>query len=232
MQRGVSGIGPAQQKRRKVVSLTVLVTVLFVGWVFVYAQVIAAALDDMLTVRDMQHAFGRNAQGLPFMAHGGMWGDVFLISPLVAVIAGYYGNTWSHHEIVGWLTAGFIASYGMHQTYKSVPWREAHVAERKLTIAGHIHFVYMGVAFAAIGWYIFRPMRSGELSVVVAVTALITIHIVLGTHVVLGILKSWRPERVAWYPGDPLHSFGTWGPILGVMSLGCGRAAWLACVGY
>jgi len=187
--------------------------------------------NNMATLHQMWN-YRRLREGLPFIWHGGMCGDVFIITPLVAAIVGYYGVQWSWMQIGIALVAGFIASYGMHETYKSVPWPEAHAEPGRLTDVGCIHLVYMGLAFAALLLYYIRLASPSELGTMAAVSALLVFHVTIGNHVVLGLLKSNYPTTFAWYPGDPLRSSGTWGAIGATALLTFGRTAWLAYRGY
>jgi hypothetical protein len=161
-------------------------------------------------------------------AHGGMWGDVFIISPLVAAIVGYYWSTWAWWQVLGAAGIGFAASYVMHETYKAAPWPEAHVEGGHLTDVGCVHLGYMAFAFAALLLYYVRPVSQTELAMMGFASGLLVLHVVLGTHVPLGMLKRDDPESFWWYPGEPLKSAGTWGAIAGTAILTFGRTA----VGY
>jgi len=170
----------------------------------------------MLTPWEMDYYLGK--KGIPFLCHEGMWGDFFLISPLVAVIFSHYCIFWSFGRILSAVILGTIVSCGMHISYQTIPWAEAHVQDGKLTVAGKILSVYMTIAIAVfILFYFATPNVDHRLLWIVS--ALLIVHTILGTHVVLGIVK---PK---WYPGDPLHSWGTWLPIA-VVALGTFGRTW------
>ena len=184
--------------------------------VAVALQGLFAYYDGFLTSKQMLR---RVSRGLPFMAHGGMWGGVYIISPLVAVIIMRYSPWWSWGKMAIALLAGLIASFLMHETYKKGKIPEAHVQYGHLTGAGWVHFVYMAAALAVLGLYYLDAEYEPSMW---AVSVLLIIHTTIGTHMVLGLV---RPE---WYSGRPLQSMGTWGVIGGTAVLTLGRTAWLA----
>lgn len=152
----------------------------------------------------------RTSKGLPFAMHAGMWGDVFILSPLLAVIVAYRIEEWSwaNIAIAGFL--GFVASSGMHEQYKGIPWPEAHVQNGELTFVGKAHVIYMAVAFAILGLY----YLAGEYTPYMWWTSLaVVVHVVIGNHMLFG---SDPPE---YYPGRPLESVGGWLAIAGTAAL-------------
>jgi len=183
--------------------------------------------DWMLFPSDLKR--GKNkGYGLPFLCHGGMWGDVFIVSPLVAAIVGFFGAQWAPVHVVAAAAVGFGLSDFLHGTYKagSFACPEAHVREGRLTGAGTVHFVYMGAAFAVLLLYYIRAMSADEYPHVLAVSTLLTIHVMIGNHVVLGLVAP------SWYPNRPLESAGTWGAIAATAAVTFGRVGWLTFMGY
>jgi hypothetical protein len=178
----------------------------------VVLQGLTAWCDEFLTPAQMQRSGVR--EGLPFMAHGGMWGDIIFISPLVATIIAIYGPEWSPGSVATAVILGGIASGAMHETYKKGPFPEAHVQYGRLTTAGQIHRWYMALAFAALILYYTSVSYTPWMWLV---SALLVLHTIAGTHVILGLLC---PK---WYPGRPLHNPQTWGVIGGTAALvfGC-----------
>ena len=178
-------------------------------------QGLFAYYDDFFTPKQMLRHVPR---GLPFVAHGGMWGDV-IISLLVATIVDRYSSQWSFREIVLAILVGIVVSFMMHETYKAGTIPEAHVQYGHLTAAGWVHFGYMAAALAVLGLYYLDTEYTPYMWMV---SILLIIHTIVGTHVVLGLVQ---PD---WYSGRPLTSMGTWGAIGGTAVLTLGRTAWLA----
>ncbi len=84
---------------------------------------------------------------LPFFWHGGMWGDLLLVGPAVAIIATYAAQ-WSWPWILGAALFGLTASITRHREYFRKESRSCHFDGRRLTAAGWIHFFYMAAVFA------------------------------------------------------------------------------------
>lgn len=87
--------------------------------------------------------------GYSFMEHGGMWADVFIISPLIAyVVTNYdlpYISWWS--AIAFCIAAIAIVAAGMQYSKNSIEIPEAHAHGGKTTAAGWIHGLYAVISF-------------------------------------------------------------------------------------
>ncbi len=197
---------------------TTFLKVLAGGESLVALQGLFSWFDGMLTPAQMR-ASGYD-KGLPFLCHGGMWGNVFIISPLVAATMALYGAAWSSYNVVMAAFAGFVCSILMHLTYLGAKYPEAHVQFGKLTAAGYFHVFYMAAAFAALFLLYFGTSPLSPPWFLWMVSALLVIHVAVGTHVVLGIVKP------TWYAGDPLHSlWDTWIPVAATAVLTFGWTA-------
>ncbi|MHB1770019.1 MAG: hypothetical protein ACYCPH_02990 [Minisyncoccota bacterium] len=192
--------------------------VLIIAEAMILLQALFAHRDGFLTPRQMVLVAGVD-EGLPFSAHGAMWGDAFLISPLVAAIVARWSAEWSEQAILMSVTIGIIASLVMHDGYKKSPFPEAHVRSGHLTATGRVHAVYMAAVIAVLLLYYFDTPYAPYMW---TVSAVLIFHTVIGTHVVLGLVKP------TWYPGRPLESTGTWIPILATALLTLGWTAYLA----
>ncbi len=180
--------------------------------ILVVWQAVLANENEMLTVRQMRENRGIKL-GLPFLWHGGMWGDVFIVSPVVAWIVGEFSNTWSWPSLLVCGLVGFMASRLMHDLYQLSLWPEAHVEDRKLTDVGYVHHGYMTIAFVVIIEYYFKSVTVGGLSTMWLISALLVAHVAVGNHLLLGLAKRLWPEQFDWYPGDPLRSWGSLVPV-------------------
>ena len=168
-----------------------LLFVLVIGWL--------SYRDKFFSVKQMTDR-GISA-GLPFAVHHGMWGDLFIITPLVGLIINLH--SWSAYQIVSSLVFGVIISAIMHKSYTLAARREALVDEGRLTIAGKVHAVYMALALGVFSlFYIYTPAPPHSLLILTSL--LLAIHIVIGTQVVFSFTK---PK---WYPSDPLKNPATW----------------------
>lgn len=179
-------------------------TIFVGGYVLIALQVLVAWSQNMLTPTQMK--LGGRLQGLPLIAHGGIWGDLY-ITALVAYIAARYEHQWSTFEWTVALAVGAIASVGMHYMYTLGTTPEAHVRDGRLTLAGWIHALYMAVALAVlILFYLTTDPVSKQL--MWFSTVLLIVHVMIGNHFVLGWIDP------PWYPDRPLRNPIGWATVI------------------
>jgi len=135
-------------------------------------------------------------RGLPFIAHGGMWGDLLIVTPIAGMMVYYHGEQWTLLQIIICSIGGVVASGLMHQLYLSSAFPEAHIKNHKLTEAGMVHVVYMAGMLSIMFLFYFCTGHVSP-SLVITSSILLTIHIMFGNHIPLGL---WRPT---WYGRKP-----------------------------
>lgn len=177
----------------------------------VLAQLLLAHQDSFLNVAQMR-ARGFD-QGLPFAWHFAMWGDLFVISPLAAYLVDRFHSQWSRPTVILSLAIGFVSSAVLHWTYTFAVFPEAHVIGHALTGAGVVHVLYMGLAIAVFVQFFLFTRTVPAISIAV-VSALVWLHVFVGTHMVLGLINHAYPQD--WYPGEPLKSMAGWVIFVGV----------------
>lgn len=181
-----------------------LLTGLVVGIVAVSLVVLGGLLayqDSFFTVSEMrQKGFEK---GLPFCGHGGMWGDAIIISPLLASIVFGFSGQWTARSILICGAIGFLASGIMHVLYCMNPLPGVHTYGKRLTPSGWVHLLYMAGAFAVILLFYFHS--SGiPLSLLIVVSALLTLHVFAGTNMLLGFST---PD---WFGKNPWKDPQNW----------------------
>jgi hypothetical protein len=177
-------------------------------------QGLLAYQDRFLTVGEMQQR--GITQGLPFIWHFGMWGDFLIISPLAGYLIGRYSDRWRLRWILVSLVIGFILATTFSWLYTLSDLPGAHVQNRHLTAAGVVHLFYMAIALAVfMQFFFFTEDISARVLRIVSV--LLFAHVLVGTHMALGVFKVLHP--VDWYPDQPLTSFFGWGTV-GAVVLG------------
>ena len=205
---GSGSIG-ARDHRDKRFAVTAMLITFFLFESLVALQGWLAYRDHFLTVSQMQ-TNGVNS-GLPFIYHFGMWGDLFIISPLAAYIVGRFLKSWrSLRWIAASLAVGFFVSAYMHWTYLSANFPEAHVQNHQLTPVGWVHVLYMGLALAVFTQFFLFTTNIPRALLRVA-SFLLVLHVCLGTHMVLGLIDLYQP--LGWYPAQPLRSSEGWAVI-------------------
>ncbi len=120
--------------------------IFFTGTVLVVLQGIAAWFDGYFTQAQMRSHGVMN--GWSFMEHGGMWSDVFIISPIVAYIVSRYNV--EYFSRTGFVIFGIavVVSLAMGMMYQKngITTPEAYTHDGITTIAGWIHGLFAIVA--------------------------------------------------------------------------------------
>jgi hypothetical protein len=171
----------------------------------VAVQALAAYHDHFLTVSEMQQR--GVGQGLPFVWHFAMWGDVIIISSLAAYLVGRHSLGWVARSVLVSFAIGFASAAILSWSYTFSGMPEAHVQNHRLTIAGIVHLVYMAIALAVFIQFFFftKDIPARRLR---AVSLLLFVHVCVGTHMALGIWTLITPLN--WYPAQPLKSIPGW----------------------
>ena len=178
-----------------------------------------AAADKMFTVAQMQSKGEAFARGIPLTGHWAMLYLDFVLPVLLAILVYKYGAEWSLTKILVLLGVGLVLSFVMHLTYidagKAFP--EAPTYGGRLTAAGWLHLLYMGLAFAIIGlFYLGSPSKFD----VWLTTVWLVVHVIVGVHVPLKLLKP------VWFPYHGIWDAGTLAPIFGSAAILVGLSWW------
>ena len=177
-------------------------------------QALLAHRDGFVTVAQMQQK--GTVHGLPLVWHFGIWGDVFVISPLVAVIGAKYGQQWTMRQI---LTAALVSllttmCMGWIYTFSNTP--EAHMQNHEVTGAGLVHLLYMAAAMTVLFLLYFCTAEPSK-SFLKITSLLLIVHLLFGTHLILGVIDYFA--ELSWYPDKPLKSPIGW-TTLSVLAVG------------
>lgn len=150
-------------------------------------QGIFAYIDGYLTRGQMIMRHGYSAySGYSLTEHGGMWADVFIISPLVAHITGTYRfaymSWWSILILIGAVTITICAGYGYRQASVQNP--EAHCHNGKTTMAGWIHGIFAAPTIWILVLFYFTPASPQ-----VSKNDLVTASTLLTPFFFMGVVK-------------------------------------------
>ncbi|MDB4991860.1 MAG: hypothetical protein JWL75_105 [Parcubacteria group bacterium] len=146
------------------------------------------------------------AQGFPFVIHGGMWSDFFIISPLAAFLIYSYATQWTVAE---WITAGVvgvIVSLLLHfLVYIKGELPGSHGYDGKTTVAGWLHIIYTAVALAVLALFYFSTagIRHNVLGIVSVILALHPSIPLIGQ----ALANKYGPD---WFPENPFKIPGIW----------------------
>lgn len=150
------------------------------GITLVIIQGIASWFDGYFSQTQLQR---REIEGWAFIEHGGMWSDVFIISPLVAYIVSNYRVEYFSEWGLFILAMAIALSLAMGMMYqkngKTTP--EAHTHDGKTMIAGWIHGLFAVVAIWTCAlFYLGRVSPSPSVSDTLIVSLFLTPFFYLG----------------------------------------------------
>ena len=135
--------------------------------------------------------------GFPFIANGGMWGDLIIVSMVLYIIGGYV-DRWSFQWVLAALLIGMAVSWAMHDlVYLKGRFPDSLAGGgRELSSAGMLHVLYFGTVLAAILLFFFNKAEFGD---VLAVSILLSLHIMVANHIPLKFVQdayhfSWCPN--------------------------------------
>jgi hypothetical protein len=177
-------------------------------------QMLLAYRDSFFTVASM-HEKGID-RGLPLVWTFGIWSDLFIVSPLAAIIVASYGERWRPSQIQISTVLGIIATLAMACIYSFSNTPGVHMYDRHITPAGYAHLAYTTLAitiFFLLYFYTPRPSAA----ILISSSILLWLHAFIGTHMTLGILSCL--VELPWYPDQPLKSPIQW-MILAFLAVG------------
>lgn len=166
------------------------VDVLLAGEILVILQAILAFLDGYFTQANMQQQGIMN--GYSFIEHGGMWADVFIVSPGTAYLVAKYHfayTAWWSWTILA-VGIGFAAMAGSMYNEFALKHPTPHSHNGKTTTVGWIHAAY-AIPVIWIGGMFYLTPTSPAISPydLIATSAVLTPFFVLG---ILDFNQNWE----------------------------------------
>lgn len=167
-------------------------------------QAIAAFSNNMLTVRQMRTIGVK--RGMPYLHHHGMWNDLLVVHPLLAL---YVGENWKEWQQLWWVLVP-LAAVCVYCAWKQChAWAqnpdviESHteIAEDKIHSTGHmslvgwIHVPHMALILVGFGMILVQILRGTvPTPLLFGTICLINGHIAIGQHAYLRIFNpEWNP---------------------------------------
>ena len=180
--------------------------VLAIGITMVVLQGVAAAFDGYFNQKQMRvHGY----YGFAFIEHGGMWADIFLVSPAMAdIVSKYklnYNSRASHMILIGVI----IFTLTMMNKYKNegVCKPEAHTHHGNQTVAGWIHGLFAAVSmWLLILFYFTTTTPKASAHDLILVTSLFTIWAPLGVIKFFNPLWKWT-KSLSWTVSIEIAAF-------------------------
>jgi hypothetical protein len=128
------------------------VAVVVAGFIWILVVGMFAYRDGMLTPHQMVLKHPSQPRGLPFIWHGGMWADMFILTPIIGFIVMKYGDSWSVGQWGSMLALWLVFSIVMFWTYILNKTPDCLAWSAGISIAGRLHFLYIvGICFLTLG---------------------------------------------------------------------------------
>jgi hypothetical protein len=156
-----------------------------VGFILALSSVLLVLIEAGLTYLDgmflPSQMVMRYPIGFPFISNGGMWGDLFFVTPVLYIIGKYHEQwgVWLCPAII----LGVAVSYAMHHFVylKGTLPDSLAGGGRPISPAGWIHVAYFGIGFALITLFYFCSAAMND--DVIWVGILLALHIIVANHV-------------------------------------------------
>ncbi|MEO6536889.1 MAG: hypothetical protein ABIT47_04305 [Candidatus Paceibacterota bacterium] len=146
-----------------------------------------------------------------YIEHGGMWGDLIIVSPLVAAVTTIGLPYWLHNE---WAVSGGLISVVLTVAMilmwsaSSKNLDDAFMRDTLLKPCGAVHAVYMFFAISVlILFYWFTPVTAATWHWRYIASLLLAVHVILGI-IIPDIVTNGRVGRNTW-----LTTLGAWAVI-------------------
>jgi len=157
--------------------------------------------DGIFNHAQMLARYG-SSRGLPFINHGGMWGDALIVSPVIATLISRYADHWSTTLIFWCAVIGVLVSMGMHNLYSGSALQNAFpdclVLPQGVRPGGVLHVGYFAAVFAVLLLFFFCTPDVIPLDAVV-------VSIAFSAHMGLGVIQPalhvgdksiWSPDVI------------------------------------
>ncbi len=138
-----------------------------------------------------------DTSGYSFLEHGGMWADVFIVSPLVAYLVNKYA--FAYGSSMGWwillialLLWVALALFVFAPSGKNMP--EAHARDGRVTGTGWIHVVYATLTM----WVIAMAYIPGMVSPTISNKDVWIMSVALSVWAYFGVVKFSPAWFVEW----------------------------------
>ena len=120
---------------------------------------------------------------LDFWRHGGMWGDFFIINPLLAYLLSAHSKSWNLGTIAIVFTimalTGALLFIPLLEDSRTTP--SAFSRDGLLTVVGAMHYVYFIISTTIITmFYLFTPVQSIKRGEGIVITVCVLAHWALG----------------------------------------------------
>jgi hypothetical protein len=149
------------------------------------------AIEALLSYRNqtllwsqMRRKYLQHSTGLPFIYHLGMWGDVFLITPLLWFTVHHYSADWTAPEVVMFSGIGIGLSFLFHWFYTFTESPDSLIWKQEISAAGWVHGIYTAFGLTITGLTLFASESISSVMLII-VAAVMAIHATLASKLFL-----------------------------------------------
>jgi hypothetical protein len=173
---------------------------------FVFAEFGLAYQDGYAFAWQVRKLTDAPNKFLDFFRHGGMWGDFFIVNPILAHLLSEHAHFWSLHALATILTVtAFLGALLLIPVLKDsllVP--SAFARNQLLTIVGAMHLLYFVVGTSvSLMFYLFTPSDEVKKIEVIIVTICLMLHWGLGV-----LQPPWIVHRSIHLPAKVITAAG------------------------
>ena len=123
------------------------------------------------------------AKFLDFWRHAGMWGDFFIVNPILAYLLETHGKSWSLIAFCTVFTTtalvGALLLFPLLQDSRTTP--SAFARDGLLTLVGAMHYIYFTFSTAlVVMFYLFTPKERITKLEAICITTCLIVHWSLG----------------------------------------------------
>lgn len=142
-----------------------------------------------------------NRPGVPAIAHGGLWSDIFLLPYVICFMLSKSGE-WSLERDWPFIALGVAIAVGNQFLCNNMTRSDPlGFVDLQWSWAIVVHSVYMATYIAVIGHFYFYPTEVSTPAIILT-SILLGIHVMAGTHVFLGMANlvyhwSWCPDLLS-----------------------------------
>lgn len=176
-----------------------------IGYLLIVSEIICAWNDNFLFPEQMIRRGLKH--GIPLAAHGGIWGDWLIITPMIVIITQAYSSQWSLTQISAMLSVSAMVTISMCLMWihlgKTTPESLSH--NGLLTLAGFIHAIYMIIALTIILLFFFYSNIALWHMIIIAI--ILGFHIIIGNHIILSLVSP------PWYKGKNHRDLSVWSQL-------------------
>ncbi len=158
---------------------------------FALLNLALCAIGYAIAYREERWSHGQmGPRSLPYLKHGGMWADWFLLTPIAYIVQDSILQSWTPEKLTISFVSATVVSIIAHIFWawlQPIPGHIVDPRQHRLPVGGYYHMAYTAIALGLIlQFYLFTPEADK-----LAVSILLTVWVVPST-----IQPGWYVAKV------------------------------------